>query len=345
MYNWGLIDGNFFLRRNFNAAKFSKSLLKPDGYKKLAASFLSTVFNYRDQFDFKKIIIAWDKTPYKKLETIKEYKQNRIYRTDADVEKLKEQIALAKDEKEKEKLIKKLKKIKYDSDCEKVFHHAKNSLLKNLEGTRIHCLRLSGYEADDIAYLFGKQIEGTQGRGILISVDGDWSTFLNPNLDYFKETLNRKARTGKLLKYEECELKDKANFSSCTLYELGILREIFTGGHNNVKGFNFKYEKGKSEEYNANRFTLEQFAKSVKCFDSNLPDYEECRKYFEALNINNYDNTEINEMISSCLEDKEESEIDDKKAIDYFKYISAFNIINKYNSLKISNMLSGEFLL
>lgn len=342
MYNWGLLDGNFFLRRNFNAAKRSKELLKPNGYKKLAASFLSTVFNYQNQFDFKTILIAWDKTPYKKLETIKEYKQNRVYRTESDVDKIKDKIAKAENEEERNKLIKKLKDIEYDADCEKVFHHAKNSLIKNLESTRVHCIRLEGYEADDIAYLFSKQIESMQGRGLIISVDGDWRTFLNPNVDYFKETLNRKVRSGVLLKYDDYDFRVKAENSGCTLYEMGNLREIFTGGHNNVTGFNYKYDKSRNVEYNKDKYTLEQFAKAIKSGDESLPDYEINRKYFEALNINNYDNTEINSLINQNLS---EGKVDDKKAIDYFRDISAFNVIKKYNTFKTSKSLSGDFLL
>ena len=36
---------------------------------------------------------------------------------------------------------------------------------------------------------------------------------------------------------------------------------------------------------------------------------------------------------------------DDKKAIDYFRDISAFNVIKKYNTFKTSKSLSGDFLL
>lgn len=331
-YKWGLIDANFFLRRNFKAAKGMKTLLK-GGYENLVRSFLATVFSYQEQFRLQNIILAWDRYPYKKLETIKEYKSNRHYANKSDLEKIDEKIAACTDEEEKKKLLKEKAKIQYDYDCEQVFTHAKSSILKHLEGTRIQNIRIQGYEADDISYLFTKLVPETGDRGLIISVDGDWKTFINPSVDYWKEAYSRKYGKGVLCTMESSKFKFDAEKANCTLYEMGNLREIYTGGHNNVPAYTHKKE-----------IDMIEFSKRMKSGDETLPDFSIYYPYFKALNINNYDNKDALDYIKSVMNCEFLKDNHQKIAFDYFNIIHAKKVKDQYKNIENAK-IEVDFIL
>lgn len=337
MYKWGLLDGNFFLRRNFMAAKRNKDFIKA-GYKPLVRSFLSTIFNYQKQFKFEVPIIAWDKSPYKKMVVIENYKSNRHYTNKKDVESIDEKILRAKTEEEKNKLLKKKDEIERDLKCEEIFQHAKASLLKHLEGTAIHCVRIQGYEADDIAYLFSKLIleKDNDKRGLLISIDGDWRTFINEKVDYFKEARNRKSKSGFLYTLDNSKFIQDANEAGCSLYEMGNLREIYTGGHNNVIGLDPEI-KGYNHQKDINMI---QFARAIKSENKTLPDYNYYRELFEALNINNYDNSDAFESISIAIRNDKHNDHFENIS-EYFRELNAGYLISNYKNLKIASIDTG----
>ncbi|MCQ2209134.1 MAG: hypothetical protein MJZ34_02470 [Paludibacteraceae bacterium] len=325
MINWGIIDGNFFLRRNFSAAKNAKTLLE-DGHIGLVKSFLSTIFKYRTDLGFENVIIAWDKLPYKKLADITEYKQDRHYATEEDVARLDELIKEASG-KNLEELEKQREALIYDIQCEKIFHHAKNSLLSNLSDSKIINLRLTGYEADDIAYLTSRHLSSKGESCILVSVDSDWLTFLQPNVSFFKETLHRSRRKGQLYTFDTAPDKESSEEIGCSLYEVGNLKEVYTGGHNNVSGYKHK------------SVSFVDFAKGMLTENVELPEFEYFNKRVKALNINNYDNTDMINLLESRLTDKNS----DQHAKDYLKYLGP-SFVNKYESLGGPKVVGG-FLL
>lgn len=339
MYKWGLLDGTFFLRRNYMAAKRNADSFIKSGYKPLVRSFLSTIFNYQKQFKFEVPIIAWDRSPYKKMEVIEKYKADRHYTTKKDVESIDEKIANAKNDEEREKLLKKKVAIEKDLKCEEIFQHAKASILKHLNGTGIHCIRIQGYEADDIAYLFSQLIlnkEENDKRGLLISIDGDWRTFINEKVDYYKEVRNRKSKSGSLYTLDNSKFINDANEAGCTLYEMGNLREIYTGGHNNVLGVDPNV-KGYNHQKEINMI---QFARAIKNQNETLPDYKFYREIFEALNINNYDNSDAFSIISVALRnDKDKDHL--QLITDYFRELNAGYLVPNYKNLKIAGIDTG----
>ena len=72
-YEYGIIDGQYILRRNFAAMTKDTKITANE----LIQSFIISIIKLKRDHNFKKPIILFDKTPYKKSEGLKAYKGNR----------------------------------------------------------------------------------------------------------------------------------------------------------------------------------------------------------------------------------------------------------------------------
>lgn len=325
MYNYGILDGNFFLRRNYSAAKGSGNLLD-SGADGLARSFLSTVLRYKEQFELQHTILVWDKSPYKKLTDINEYKQNRHYVTQESIDELTEQITKETDQNKRDELILQREKAIHDLACEKVFAQAKDDILTNLEGSRLLNVRIAGYEADDLAYLISKHLAKQNNKCILISADSDWITFVHQNVDVFREAYSKKYGPGKLHQLKDSPYALEADDLNCSVYEIGNLREAYTGGHNNVS------------QYKHSEVPFMEFARKLLAQDATLPEYEYFWKRVAALNINNYEN----DIVYETFDKLNNNPISDQKARDYLRHLGN-SLLIKY--LGNQQEVVGGFLL
>lgn len=326
-YKWGIIDASYFLRRNFSAIKYNSNLVD-SGYASLISSFLSTVINYKNNLSIETIILAFDSSPYKKSVAIERYKKDRKYISEDDLTTAQNKLAIAETEEQKEKAQKELKSTKYNYDCEQIFKHSKRSILSNLNNSHFNPLIVSGYESDDLAYLTSKYILKNYGsddliKSVLVSVDTDWLTYINPKVDYYKENA-RRSNGAKPIIHEYKNLKRTAllELTHCSLYESGLLRELYYGGHNNCPAYNSKHPD----------ISLERFAWSLLKKDGSIPSYLEYLVYFDALNMNMYDNSAAMGEIEKVIKG---NRIYDniEKISGYFHAIKLDNMIAKYKSI------------
>jgi len=309
-YKYGLIDGNYFLRRNFSAAKRAGNLVGDDP-NNLTRSFLCTVLGYKEKINFDKTIVVWDYSPYKKLLDITEYKQNRHYATREELLELNELIEKETDTNKKLELIAKRDALQYDLDCEKVFADTKNALFNGLDSSSITNIRIKGYEADDLAYLISSHLSKNNESCILVTADSDWLAFVQGNVTVYKES---RTKGTKYYTINESPYMAEAEELQCSAYVVGNLMEAYTGGHNNV------------DKYSHSEIPFIDFARKLLQKDLTLPDYEYFWKRVAALNIENYDNDIVVETFNKLMA----VPIDNTKATELMKSLG-WNMLERFN--------------
>lgn len=263
MYRYGLIDAQYILRRN-------AAVMKNNGFteSELRRSFLQSIKKMQREIGFMTPVLLFDKSPYKKSAAFPAYKSDRIYYTDQYLEEHKDELS------EHE-----IEVIKSEIDFNTKVQKVKYGLV-NDPGDGISYLK-SGYEADDLAYILANKIANDSEsinlvlKSILISVDNDWNTFTNKRVDFITPRMDLRLD----VRNRWTELSKQLDIP---IYELGLCNELFNHSHNNIDTY-----KGTTTP-EGNVVTFKDFSTSMYLSEDNIPRYEEYKKYFDAMNMNQY---------------------------------------------------------
>jgi len=334
-YNYLIVDASYFLRRNFMVVQHMVNF----NYSALIDSFLNSIFKLRrEHCPSGELILLFDKTPYICSERIKQYKKDREYITQTDVDKIKEELEKETDEVKKKELAEKVAQLEQRVKVEAVYMHAKSSLAKCLKGTLFNAIQVQGYEADNLAYLLSKMIPDGK-RALLASVDSDWIYFVNNKVDYLR--VRSKGRRDMYTTSKAFPELEESKQLGISLHNLGILKEIYYGGHNNVPGYcNLEGELLEFPDFAKLIYSQQNFSDS-----STLTEY---RNYYEALDIDTADNTEILKILEDTIKDDLKYDRDDKVK-SYFEFLklkpSHFdNYKTLRNRLTLDNIME-DFLI
>lgn len=303
-YKYGLIDGNYILFRN-------KSLLKENYYpnaipkNELLRVTLQSFMKLKRERNFQYGLILWDSSPYFKKEAIKNYKADRYYAEESDIDVLnKEKDALLEESKTatpervieiQKRLVeipKEINDILLEIENFKVTQSVKYEFMNDeLVDSGFKSVLKKGYEADDHAYLLSKRISTEYQNGdasstaILCTADKDWVNFVLPGVT-FVSTYYGKTYPEYKTNYES-DLKRINEHSmrlfnkpvSMSQYEWGILYELSGASHNNA-GVWDHYSKASVEKLD----WYESIARLLNK-DDTLPEYDIFRRAYEAMNM------------------------------------------------------------
>lgn len=310
-YDYGIIDAQWLLTRNYHAVKSQYDQLPANGHAIIVSSVLNSLVKFQDQFQFKKILLLFDTYPYFKHQLLSgDYKSSRTYTTDEDVEDGDYDIEIQKvfrdllitsinedkyDNPElinigitnKELAVAKLESIELEIlEAEKAQESLRIDsfnlkergkakwMLKGLAQYGLPSFYKKGYEADDLAYLMANKIQELNSTALLISIDNDWNYWINANTDWYSP--NRGVVT-----YKETldELKLPKGLS---LFDYKRHYDSFYGSHNDY------WQTVKQENYDRTFLDFyDEFCKSAdqkELFD----DYELFKKQLNAIDIENY---------------------------------------------------------
>lgn len=198
-YNIIAFDAQYFLHRNFAALKSRTAYnmvsylpsevktekLGNDGYvivrydftsMTLVKHFVWTICKFiRDSFSCNKIILLWDKPPYHKTRLLNDYKGTRVHHS-------KELLDEWDVESDPIGYLQELEDYKY----ELIKQEAKYFIINNLDKIGMPSIIHEGYEADDLAWMFGQIIdnEEVEQKSAICSVDSDWQYWIGNNVDF-----------------------------------------------------------------------------------------------------------------------------------------------------------------
>ena len=151
------------------------------------------------------------------------------------------------------------------------FNEVKHTLINKFEGFGFYSIAIQGLEADDIAYYSSKIALNNNVSTLLYSIDSDWITFNNSMTMLVNDSDD--FRLNKLMIAMDNILKINDGMESkLTLYEYGILSEIYSKSHNNIK----RYTK---------EISLLEFMVRFKLGYDNLPDFNRVKSYFNAMDF------------------------------------------------------------
>jgi len=319
MYKYMIIDSNFILRRNYSCIVRGTF----NNYEQLVESFLLSIHKLVDKVPTENVVLVWDKSPYLKVEAIKQYKKDRKYSNEGDIIEIDKKISEAKTDEEKKKLEHDKLVIERNIIHEGYYMHAKNSIASKLKDTNYHSTILRGYEADDLAYLMAQRIHNDKlGNAVLVSIDNDWCNFVNPSVDYYK--LGRGKNPPKWVKYDSSNpLYNRAVELDVSMYESGCCRELYLGGHNNVPAYPHREE-----------VSFQDFCNALVKNIGTIPDQDEYAEYYRVLNTHTYDNSEVHALIDRTLS-LYTTEDHATRVKDYFNRMKLNYLFMKYNRLSL----------
>lgn len=269
-YDVGIIDAQYILRRNFKAMRGRVI------YTLLEKSFLQSIMKLKKDIGFSRPVLCFDKGPYIKSETIKEYKKDRHYISSTDVEEIEKRInnseELGLSEEEVEQLKKELESIKEQADNEAEFIKAKYDLINNLPSMGFPVIIKQGFEADDIAFALSEKVRELGKTAVLLTVDRDWVGFRSREVYYLTPNDRRDTRDDICRYY--IDISRRLNVP---LYDVGILKEIYDSSHNNVEGYEF-----------SGQVDFDTFITKLASKDTTLPGYDKAELFYKAMDIRPY---------------------------------------------------------
>jgi len=164
-------------------------------------------------------IIVFDKAPYHKLTFLTDYKGDRHYYSEEDLE------GIDKDTNPKE-----WHETSEEIRANEIKQNAKYWIVENFPKLGIPVIIHPGYEGDDLAYLTANALKEDTEKSALVSIDGDWSYLTNPNVDHLKPN-GDKITYQDMVNTEMAELTDLKDLS---LYKLKSFSDSVFGSHNNL---------------------------------------------------------------------------------------------------------------
>jgi 5'-3' exonuclease len=172
----------------------------------------------REHIPCKKPIIVFDKSPYHKLKELEDYKSDRHYYSEDDLAEIDE-----------EKELKKWNETKEEIRIESIKREAKEWIKNNFNELGIPVLWHQGYEGDDLAYLLANQLELDGEKSAIVSIDGDWSYLINPNVDHIKLFMKKDPV---IISYDEMRDRDPNIPEDMSLYRYKSIIDSLYGSHN-----------------------------------------------------------------------------------------------------------------
>lgn len=265
MVDYLLLDAQYFLTRNFFAVKSGGYLSTGS----LLRSFLQTVFKLQREHQAKKIILCWDRAPYFKIANLPDYKGNRIYRSQTDVDSLTEKAKSAGSIAEQAQIEKERDAAADEVAGFKIKTEAKYAIINNGEKFGLCSMAKKGYEADDISYIAALFIHEKRCTGKLIASDGDWMYFVNPSVSFF--------HTKRSVEYsflDICKLNPIVGDYEIPLQMYKVLFDMYHGSHNNLNIPNIKI--------------YASFEDLLKNYIEDSESFQEFKQYTKVLDQNNY---------------------------------------------------------
>ena len=266
-YDLGIIDGQYVLRRNMS--------IQASGGKKvnqnlLEKSFLQSMMKLKRDFDFDKIIICFDKRPYLKEQGVEEYKGDRHYENQDDVNAINEELMFESDPEKIQQLEDKLAETETKSYNNLISGKAKYDLIGNISELGFYCMMKKGWEADDLSFAVCEKCRQLDLSAILITSDKDWVSFRSKKIFYATPKGNTRLEHAKWL-------VGLCKSTQVPVYDIGILSELYGLSHNHAGAYEF-----------SESVSLEEFIHKIYYKDSSLPGFDEYYKRYNAFNMRNY---------------------------------------------------------
>jgi len=262
LYKYALIDAQYILTRNFHQAKKNPNFSQQELVKSF---FYSIVKLVREDLKCDKVVLLWDKYPYHKSTMLEDFKGDRVYHDEKDLEK----PDLTDEERARIAESIRLNKIK---------GAAKYFILTNLGNFGMPSFMKKGYEADDLAYLFSKNYK-EEKKSVIVSADSDWTSMTSDKVDHYM--------TKRKVFYTYQYGIEKTSADNVTdLYELMTIHASLFGSHNNLtqtltkEGMKLSYaekiRRAQSGEFEGLINNVDLFKRQVKSFS--VMDYPESDK-------------------------------------------------------------------
>lgn len=238
----------------------------------------------------KGIIYVYDKRIdgkyLKEVYGIDEYKSDRSYGTEDEVEDIESQIKLGHDyEMDIEEILElkdEAKKLKIKGKNFYEANKAKFWMLDSLKNTQISNIMVAGYEADDIFYILGKRLAQRGEYGLGISTDKDWVYKTGTNLDFYSvkydnmyPELKEEWMSINAALTDEYNQGKRDKLVNTDLYSFGILNELCCTSHNAVTPFLSEHPD----------VTFTDFIYKIYTQDESLPDYEKWKNRYNAMHM------------------------------------------------------------
>lgn len=239
-YEYIAFDAQYFLYRNFAALK-SRTAFNivdklpnnddntGDGYiiikynfdwQDLVKQFFWTIVKlFRDGYPVDKIILLWDKGPYYKSTILIDYKCNRVhycqeYLDEYDIEHDPQGYLQAREEYRVYLLL----------------LQAKSWIINNLGNYGMNSVIYTGYEADDLAYIFSSIYNTKDRKSAICSADSDWGFWISKSVDYIN--FNNKEYNTYEDTIDKWEYPNQLNIS---LFEMKSYIDSLFGSHNDLQ--------------------------------------------------------------------------------------------------------------
>lgn len=251
----------------------------------MAKSFIQSVMKLKRDFPHEYSILCWDKSPYYKTETIKEYKQDRYRPTEDEVTDLKSKLRDSNiSDQDKVTIRNSIQEMEIDMTNFKTMQNVKYYLIFDLNDCGWNSCIKSGFEADDLAHLISDiyRDNHTDQKSVLLTTDKDWLHFTNEWVDFISIKYPNKDYS--YITDPATEAMDKYNIPR---YDYGILSEIYGGSHNNVSGLG---------ELEWDEFLDRYWVKH----DDTMPKYTEVDAYYNAMQIDKHKD-EVSSLLNHAM--------------------------------------------
>lgn len=280
-YDYGIIDAEFLLRRNWSIQRNSNL-----NQGLLMKSFLQSVMKLKREVDFARPLLLFDKSPYfKTMEAVEEYKQDRYYATESELDQLNSRLQMeGLTDDERKHIESEISRVKKEISDFRIRSDVKYDLVSNGRSIGMVTLIKQGFEADDIAFALAEKVREMKKKAILITTDHDWISFRSPEVDYSTPKYDHRNSDCRALVLDSRRL-------NLPLYEIGVLREIYHNSHNNVSSYDFCEE-----------VDFDSFCKRLTSGDQTLPGFEKVNRVYQAMNIRKH-LPELDGMINFALSD------------------------------------------
>lgn len=278
-YDLGIIDAQYILRRNFSVQTMNEQTVD---WRLLLKSFYQSIMKLKREFKFKRPILLFDKYPYLKSQGVEQYKTDRHYINEDDVANLVKEIMDCTDPIKKSELQDQLSSTQRGLYNEKQLIKAKYDVVKNGTSLGFPTLIKTGYEADDLSFGLTEKVREYGLSAILLTTDRDWVAFRSKEVWYSTPKFDKRNDLCK-------ELIEYSKICNLPLYEIGVLKEIYGGSHNNVEGYEF-----------SEKIPFTEFATRVVSKDETLPGLQKSFDFYNSMNMRRY-LPELDKMLDFIL--------------------------------------------
>jgi 5'-3' exonuclease len=343
MYKYIIFDGSYFLMRAYHAIHSSEDNYKEiplvdhegnimysneDGSMEITYSYTFTHMTIlrmmywqiakvmRDVAECRKPIIVLDKSPYHKVKELSDYKSNRHYYSEADLD------GLTYEDNPRQWV-----ETNEEIRSENIKLQAKEWMKNNFNELGMPVIWHQGYEGDDLAYLLSQQLELDGEKSAICSIDGDWSYLINPNIDHIKMYMRK---SPEIITYED--MQDRLRLDApegMSLYRYKSLLDSLYGSHNFLK-------------YVANKNEVDYFGDNKTIFTSiennetkYIEDVDLFQRQLRSFDVERY--PEINEVKAKLKTINDTLAPLDVEQYRMFCQVTGFNVTEGYYEKTVAN--------